>query len=185
MHKDCPLGHREFTDFSGSRDEADVSTTSGNRTRCYTGIVNVLAPAKVLFTLVYVSSATELFSTEDLVALLETSRRNNARDGVTGMLLYKSGNFMQVLEGEEEKVREIHERIRRDPRHRGLITLLEQRCDIRQFGAWSMGFRNLNDPSLRDVPGFNEFLNISPTNARYFSHPSRVQKLLRTFRQSM
>ena len=147
--------------------------------------MNVPLPTQTLFCLVYVSSAVDLFSTEDLVALLETSRRNNTRDGVTGMLLYKAGNFMQVLEGEEDKVRTVHERIERDPRHRGLITLLEQRSDARQFGGWSMGFRNLADPSLRDVPGFSEFLNVSLNNARYFGQPSRVQRLLRTFRQSM
>ena len=147
--------------------------------------MNALTPSSVLYSLVYVSSAVELFSNDDLVALLETSRRNNTRVGVTGMLLYKSGNFMQVLEGEEEKVREVHERIQADRRHRGLITLLEQRGDARQFGGWSMGFRNLADPSLRELPGFSEFLNVSLANARYFGHPSRVQKLLRTFRQSM
>lgn len=147
--------------------------------------VNVLTPAETLFSLVYVSSASELFTTEDLVALLDTARRNNTRDGVTGMLLYKAGNFMQVLEGEEQKVRTTHDRIARDTRHRGLITLLEQRNDTRQFGAWSMGFRNLADPSLRELPGFSEFLNVSLDNARYFAKPSRVQRLLRTFRQSM
>ena len=142
--------------------------------------MNVLPSANVLFSLVYVSSAVDLFSTADLVALLETSRR-----GVTGMLLYKAGNFMQALEGEESTVRAVHERIEHDPRHRGLITLLEQRSDARQFGGWSMGFRNLADPVLRDLPGFSEFLNVSLDGARFFGQPSRVQRLLRTFRQSM
>jgi hypothetical protein len=33
------------------------------------------------------------------------SRENNAKRGVTGMLLYKEGNFIQVLEGDEREVR--------------------------------------------------------------------------------
>ncbi|MBE7158975.1 MAG: BLUF domain-containing protein [Rhodospirillales bacterium] len=142
-------------------------------------------PARTLFCLVYVSSAVGVFSSEDLVALLATSRRNNARDGVTGMLLYRQGNFMQVLEGEEEKVRAVHERIQGDSRHRGLITLLQQPIEARQFGGWSMGFRNLSDPSLQKTPGYSDFLNQPRRTDRFFGTPSRVQKLLRMFRQNM
>ncbi len=64
-----------------------------------------------MFFLVYVSSATRPFSGEDLRALLATCRKNNAELGVTGMLLYKDGNFMQVLEGDEEAVRGLYEKI--------------------------------------------------------------------------
>ena len=142
-------------------------------------------PAQTLFCLVYVSSAAENFSNDDLLALLTTSRRNNTGSGVTGMLLYKQGNFMQVLEGEEEKVRTLHHRIQSDPRHRGLITMLQQPIKARQFGAWSMGFRNLADPSLQGTPGFSDFLNQPRRTDRFFGTPSRVQMLLRMFRQNM
>ena len=67
--------------------------------------------------LVYVSSAVKLFSDEELVQLLEASRENNSKIGVTGMLLYKEGNFMQLIEGPEESVRSLHAKISIDPRH--------------------------------------------------------------------
>lgn len=140
---------------------------------------------RTLFCLVYVSSAVESFSKEDLLALLSISRRNNVRDGVTGMLLYKQGNFMQVLEGEETKVRALHHRIQNDPRHRGLITLFQQHTEARQFGGWAMGFRNLADPSLQGVPGYSDFLNQPRRTNRFFGTPSRMQMLLRMFRQNM
>ncbi len=41
-----------------------------------------------MFFLVYVSSATRPVSGEDLRALLETCRKNNAELEITGMLLY-------------------------------------------------------------------------------------------------
>ncbi len=145
----------------------------------------MISPAQTLFCLVYVSSATEPFSNEDLLALLTTSRRNNVRDGVTGMLLYRQGNFMQVLEGAEEKVRALHQRIQNDPRHRGLITLLQQRTEARQFGGWAMGFRNLSDPTLPETPGYSDFLNQPRRTDRFFGTPSRVQMLLRMFRRNM
>ena len=130
--------------------------------------MNATCQTSTLFSLIYVSSAVETFSNEELVSLLQTRRGNNTADRVTGMLLYKEGNFMQVLEGEEEKVRRLHDRIQRDPRHRGLITLLEQRTAERQFSGWSMGFRNLSDPGVRETPGYSEFLNVSLNDERFF-----------------
>ena len=58
-----------------------------------------------MFHLVYVSSAVRPFSKSELVELLNVTRDNNSRLGVTGMLLYRDGNFMQVLEGGEPVVR--------------------------------------------------------------------------------
>jgi Sensors of blue-light using FAD len=63
------------------------------------------------------------FSTEELTDLLRKSRDNNAALGITGMLLYKDGNFMQVLEGDEERVRALATKVSQDRRHRGFIQL--------------------------------------------------------------
>ena len=79
-----------------------------------------------LTSLIYVSSAQVPFSNIELTKLLETARRNNTLIDVTGMLVYRDGNFMQVIEGEEEAIRGLHEKIRCDPRHGHLITLLEK-----------------------------------------------------------
>ena len=138
-----------------------------------------------IFSLVYVSSATLPFSGEDLRALLATCRKNNAALGVTGMLLYKDGNFMQVLEGDEGAVRGLYARIEADSRHRGEITLQEGFTEGRQFPDWSMGFRDLNAPEERSTPGYSEFLNAPLTGREFSGDPSRAQKLLLTFKRSM
>ena len=138
-----------------------------------------------MISLIYVSSALEPFSKAELLALLEISRRNNALLDVTGMLLYKDGNFMQVIEGEEPAVRKLHTKISHNPRHDGLITLLERPIEQRQFTDWSMGFKDLSDPDLRDVPGYTEFLTAPLTSAEFASNPSRAQKLLLSFKQKM
>ena len=71
--------------------------------------------------------------------ILAASRRNNAGAGVTGMLLYVEGGFMQVLEGEEEAVRAIYARICQDKRHWNTLVLLDRQAP-RAFSEWSMGF---------------------------------------------
>lgn len=138
-----------------------------------------------MFYLVYVSSAVRPFSRSDLEDLLATSRENNARAGITGMLLYKDGNFMQVLEGEEGAVRALYDKIGKDPRHRGEITLREGFAQGRQFPGWTMGFRDLQSREVRDIPGYSEFLNTPLTGREFSEDPTRAQKLLLTFKKSM
>ena len=138
-----------------------------------------------MFSLVYVSSAVRRFSRSDLEELLATSRDNNARAGITGMLLYKDGNFMQVLEGEEGAVRDLYDKIGDDPRHRGEIVLREGFTEERQFPDWSMGFRDLESPEARAVPGYSGFLNTPLTGREFSEDPTRAQKLLLTFKKTM
>jgi hypothetical protein len=138
-----------------------------------------------LFFLVYVSSAVRPFSRVDLEDLLATSRDNNARAGITGMLLYKDGNFMQVLEGEEGPVRALYDKIGDDPRHRGKIVLRQGFTEERQFPGWSMGFRDLESPEARAIPGYSEFMNTPLTGQEFSEDPTRAQKLLLTFKKTM
>ncbi|PPD35743.1 MAG: hypothetical protein CTY19_01480 [Methylomonas sp.] len=109
--------------------------------------------------LVYVSSATTPFSNAELLELLTKSRIKNSKLGITGMLLYKDGNFMQLLEGEDNTVRQLFETISHDPRHHNSIVLIDEPAETAYFGDWSMGFRDLSDKSLETLPGFSQILN--------------------------
>ena len=53
---------------------------------------------------VYASAAVEAFSEVQLVQLLARARTNNERLGVTGLLLYDEGSFLQVLEGDAKVI---------------------------------------------------------------------------------
>lgn len=138
-----------------------------------------------MFSLVYVSSAIKPFTQSQLLQLLAQSRADNERRNVTGMLLYKNGNFMQVLEGEESDVRDVHKKISTDMRHRGLLVLLQRHQQARDFAAWSMGFRDLSSVASLSLPGYSEFMNLDLMDTHFFSDPSNAQKLLLTFKQAM
>jgi len=110
-----------------------------------------------MFRLIYVSSATLPLSSSALDALLEVCRRNNQNDDITGMLLYRDGDFLQILEGKENTVKETYRRITADSRHRGIILLDESPISQREFSEWSMGFRRINSS---DIPiGFMDFFS--------------------------
>jgi hypothetical protein len=93
---------------------------------------------------VYSSVATKPFTEPELLELLTRSREANSKLGLSGMLLYKHGDFLQVLEGPEQVVRKMIRKIRLDPRHQSMLKLLEGDYAERQFPYWHMGFRNLD-----------------------------------------
>lgn len=94
--------------------------------------------------MLYVSGASRQLSDGEIQEILAVSRRNNLRDGVTGMLLSADGVFIQVLEGEPRTVRGLFGRIQADNRHRNIMVVLEQAADKRLFTQWSMGFKQLD-----------------------------------------
>lgn len=102
--------------------------------------------------LVYISAARRHCDPAELAAILEPARKNNARLGVTGILLYDAGSFIQVLEGDEPVVRELFETIKRDPRHHQVLVLGERSIDKRSFGEWTMGYVSLDPALLKQLP---------------------------------
>jgi hypothetical protein len=132
--------------------------------------------------LVYVSSSVNRFTQEELLELLDKARRNNEKLGITGMLLYRDGDFMQALEGDDIQVRALSAKIARDPRHKNMHVLLDGRCTEREFPDWSMGFRNLQDVDPRDVPGYSSFLD-SPLRGHTFAdNPALCRTLMLLFK---
>ena len=137
-----------------------------------------------MYSLTYVSSAVAKLSADQLREILEQSRRNNEPQGITGLLLYKGGNFMQVLEGERDVVLRAKERIAKDSRHRGILVLLEGDIEQRSFASWSMAFKDLN-AAAGEIPGYDEFLNTSLTDERFVNDPAMSVKLLQIFKRTM
>lgn len=107
-----------------------------------------------LVTLLYTSNASTAFDDDALDALLTSSRRANAEQGITGMLLYRGGRFVQVLEGERELVLALLDRIRADERHADVRVLIDEPLQRRLFADWSMGYQPLTEPQEPLRPGF-------------------------------
>ena len=99
-----------------------------------------------LLSVLYSSTAVASFDDEMLADLLTQSRENNSRTDLTGMLLYRGGRFVQVLEGPEPVVRALIETIRVDPRHTNMRTLFEEPITERQFAEWTMGYEPIAMP---------------------------------------
>ena len=81
------------------------------------------------------------------------------------MLIYMQGKFIQVLEGDQQKVEAIYKKIQDDPRHKQISKVLVGNSPERIFNDWSMGFRNLSDLDFISLSGFKDidsFFIINP-----------------------
>jgi len=101
--------------------------------------------------LIYFSTSVWLFEEEDLATILAQSRRNNAKAGVTGLLLYMNGNVIQVLEGNKEVVNALYKRIAQDQRHTHVVCVLNSPVDQRLFARWSMAYETLTASQFAEV----------------------------------
>jgi hypothetical protein len=102
--------------------------------------MNCHAPESVLLQLVYISSARQPITASICENVLSASRTNNARHGITGLLVAGERRFLQALEGPADAVRSTYARILKDPRHYACVLLGEHYLKRRQFGEWSMGY---------------------------------------------
>lgn len=93
--------------------------------------------------LVYNSDAVREFRDDELRDLLFHARRRNAECGISGMLVYAGGNFVQYIEGDRAATEALFDRIALDPRHRNVRRLAADLLPERLFPAWSMAFRRI------------------------------------------
>jgi hypothetical protein len=97
-----------------------------------------------VLTIIYVSAATHPMSQDELAVLLKQARENNARHGITGVLLYHDGNFMQMLQGPADGVRNIYAAIESDPRHHMVIPIISETGLPLEFADWAMACGRLD-----------------------------------------
>ena len=104
----------------------------------------------MLVRLMYASRAVPAVDQEELLAILRKSKADNPAAGITGLLCYSDGIFLQVLEGGRSPVNRLYNRIVADPRHTDVELLQYEEISERRFASWSMGQVNLArlNPSL-------------------------------------
>lgn len=135
-----------------------------------------------LYQLVYVSSAVRPLGGAQILDLVVCSRERNQRHNVTGILLSKAGNFLQLIEGDRPDVETLFANIGRDDRHRDVTVLHHGPAEGRQFPGCALGMQDLGSAAVLAVPGFSEFLNTSLTPNEFRDY-SRAQKLLLLFQR--
>lgn len=134
-------------------------------------------------TITYVSTAKKLFTEDELLTLLEKSRDNNEKFGITGMLLYASGNFIQTIEGPEESIRQLYNNIRNDVSHQNVLTVIDEPLEERNFSGWHMGFAKLSKRDFNKIRGFYGIFSMPANENNIPAKESVAKSLLASFRK--
>lgn len=138
-----------------------------------------------IYKLLYVSTASKGLDEEELLQILKQARRNNEANGITGLLLYADRSIIQMLEGNKAQVDATFKSISADLRHTGIIKLIGEFADERDFSEWSMGFQRVDAKSLEDIDGFNDLLgNKAPGAVAFTAISDKVRILLETFKKT-
>lgn len=133
--------------------------------------------------IVYISSAKLGLPYSEIINIVEDSRINNEKNGLTGLLLFNSGNFMQLLEGEESVVDALYRKIEKDRRHTEVKRLLTEPITHRNFSNWTMGFKNIEKLKEMQPELLNSFLTDELNFSVYQKNPYKALEFLETFKR--
>jgi class 3 adenylate cyclase len=93
----------------------------------------------------YISRLHNALSASAIEELGVRASRYNLKQDITGVLMYFSGLFFQIIEGDDTKIDRLFVQIKRDPRHTDVLCLkTEYQVEERLFPNWSMRVINLD-----------------------------------------
>ena len=93
-----------------------------------------------LTSLIYASSVSSDFNTEDIKSILQTAKTANTEKDITGILCFNNNYFLQCLEGGRKNINTLYQKILKDPRHNDIVLLHYDEITQRAFADWSMGY---------------------------------------------
>ena len=113
-----------------------------------------------MYYLIYTSRESEVMTKQSLGEIMAISQTNNARDGITGLLIYMSGRFIQLLEGEKQEVVDCFQRITEDSRHHSVTQLITGYYKNRLFENWSMALKSASLDEYLTITGMKSIEEI-------------------------
>jgi hypothetical protein len=116
----------------------------------------------MLVRLLYVSRAVDPKANEETDSILDSSRQHNIANGITGILCYGGGLYLQAIEGGRKQVNELYGHIIRDARHKDVALLHYEEITERRFGGWTMGKVNLSKLNTSIVLKYSETPDLDP-----------------------
>ncbi len=116
----------------------------------------------MLVRLLYVSRALDPNDTQTTQSILDSAREHNTANGITGILCYGGGIYLQAIEGGRKPVNELYGHIVRDKRHKDVVLLDYEEITERRFGGWTMGQVNLTKLNTSIVLKYSEQPELDP-----------------------
>ena len=135
------------------------------------------------FQVIYASKANEIYQ-DELERILDQARQNNVANDITGVLVFVDNIFLQVLEGEQQKVLALLDAIKNDKRHTDVKLIGQAKVEKRSFEDWAMAYVDLKKEDMVDwfklegTKSMEQIIGIVEAEAEAF--PSYLKNLLNT-----
>ncbi|MGL5112184.1 MAG: BLUF domain-containing protein [Flavobacterium sp.] len=98
-----------------------------------------------MYELIYRSQANPGISAANIAKILETSRAFNAKNDITGCLLFHNNEFIQILEGDQTILHSLYDSIKKDPLNTNVLLLARAEKETRIFPTWFMAYYKFNE----------------------------------------
>lgn len=134
----------------------------------------------MLVRLLYASRAVDPADAAATDAILAQSRSHNPSCGITGILCYGGGIFLQALEGGRMAVNELYAHILKDPRHKDVILLSYEEISERSFGGWTMGVVNIAKLNTSILLKYSEKPELDPYGVSGHVSMALLEELMAT-----
>ena len=116
----------------------------------------------MLVRLLYVSRAVDPDSSRAIESILSAARQHNLQNGITGILCYGGGIFVQAIEGGRSAVNDLYNHIIKDPRHKDVELLHYEEITERRFGGWTMGQVDVSRVKTNILLKYSERAELDP-----------------------
>ena len=133
----------------------------------------------MLVRLLYASRAVDT-SADAIDAILSQSRQHNPSCGITGILCYGGGIFLQAIEGGRMPVSALYGHIQKDPRHKDVALLHYEEITERRFGGWTMGQVNLSKLNHSILLKYSEKPELDPYSVSGIVSLALLEELMAT-----
>ncbi|WP_299209121.1 BLUF domain-containing protein [uncultured Dokdonia sp.] len=128
----------------------------------------------MLYGICYVSTLRSSLKPDELKELFVLCATKNISENISGVLLHNSGNFLQYFEGDEVKIKELYYgKIKKDIRHKNIITLFEKEIDDQYFTGYKAGFTSIIEDN--QIASLRSYLNLL-----HYLDSSEMQALSKT-----
>ncbi|EDM45157.1 hypothetical protein SCB49_03514 [unidentified eubacterium SCB49] len=127
------------------------------------------------YTICYFSKAKEDITQHEVEAIFAKTRVKNTSKKINGILLYMMGDFFQVLEGDEEDLKEIYEIIKEDQRHHTVFEIINKKTEQAVFKDYNTDFNIVRtDTQIKEI---KQYLRSTKHNTT----ANKIDRLLEPF----
>ena len=126
---------------------------------------------------IYFSASSTPMQVDELEDILEQAQSNNSRNGITGALVYIDGSFLQILEGEKDRVQTLMQKISKDFRHETISVLHEGEIAAAAFSEWKMAYVSATPEQIARWAGLSGTTQLPEVWQDIRQDPSRATQL--------